>query len=160
MAVLTAMVHDQSAGRVELGRDGAPKLVYRLNDADRDQLVLGLRGAARILFAAGAREVILPSVPPVRIVRPVDVDVIHRDVVAPHRIPITSVHPMGTMPFGDDPARSVVKSTGEHHQIAGLFVLDGSLFPTSIGVPPQISIYTFARHLVRHVVARARSAPG
>jgi choline dehydrogenase-like flavoprotein len=64
------------------------------------------------------------------------------------------VHPLGTLAFGDDPRRSVVKSSGEHHQVEGLFVLDGSLFPTSIGVPPQISIYTFARHLSRFVVER------
>ncbi|MBN2194239.1 MAG: hypothetical protein JW751_15590 [Polyangiaceae bacterium] len=47
-----------------------------------------------------------------------------------------------------------MRSTGEHHQIAGLFFLDGSLFPTGLGVPPQISIDTFARHLCPHVVAR------
>jgi choline dehydrogenase-like flavoprotein len=36
-------------------------------------------------------------------------------------------------------------------------VADGSLFPTSLGGPPQISIYAFALHLAPHVVARARS---
>jgi choline dehydrogenase-like flavoprotein len=56
--------------------------------------------------------------------------------------------------FGDD--RSAPWSnTGEHHQLRGLFVLDGSLFPTSIGGPPQIPIYTFSRHLSRHVAERA-----
>ena len=63
---------------------------------------------------------------------------------------------MGTMRLGEDPKTSVVKSTGEHHSVRGLFVLDGSLFPTSIGVPPQISIYAFARHLARHAIERAR----
>ena len=63
---------------------------------------------------------------------------------------------MGTMRLGEDPRASVVKSTGEHHQVNGLFVLDGSLFPTSIGVPPQISIYAFARHLAQYVIERAR----
>jgi choline dehydrogenase-like flavoprotein len=63
---------------------------------------------------------------------------------------------MGTLRMGNDPKRSVVKSTGEHHAVRGLFVLDGSLFPTSIGVPPQISIYTFARHLAKHAIERAR----
>jgi choline dehydrogenase-like flavoprotein len=59
--------------------------------------------------------------------------------------------------MGDDPRRAVVKSTGEHHFMKGLFVADGSLFPTSLGGPPQISIYTFALHLSKHVIARARS---
>jgi choline dehydrogenase-like flavoprotein len=63
---------------------------------------------------------------------------------------------MGTLRLGEDPKTSAVKSTGEHHHTRGLFVLDGSLFPTSIGGPPQISIYSFARHLAKHVVDRAR----
>ena len=58
--------------------------------------------------------------------------------------------------MGDDKTRSVVDSTGEHHYVKGLFVADGSLFPTSLGGPPQISIYVFALHLARHAVERAR----
>ena len=57
--------------------------------------------------------------------------------------------------MGDDPRRSVVRSNGEHHAVQGLFVTDGSLFPTSIGVPPQISIYSFARHLAPNAVRAA-----
>jgi choline dehydrogenase-like flavoprotein len=41
--------------------------------------------------------------------------------------------------------------------VQGLFVSDGSLFPTSLGGPPQISIYSFALHLAPNVIARARS---
>ena len=156
MAALTAMVHDETEGRVTLEDDGSPSLWYRMSARDRAQLALGLRGAARILLAAGAREVMLPSVPPVRLTRPIDVDAICADVVGPHKLPILSVHPMGTMRLGDDPQTSTVRSTGEHHQVRGLFVLDGSLFPTSIGVPPQVSIYAFARHLSKHVLARAK----
>jgi choline dehydrogenase-like flavoprotein len=59
--------------------------------------------------------------------------------------------------MGDDPAISVVDSTGEHHDVKGLFVADGSLFPTSLGGPPQISIYTFALHLAPHVIARLKA---
>jgi len=81
---------------------------------------------------------------------------IDRSVLRPHSVPLTAVHPMGTMRMGEDPTTSVVRSTGEHHQLRGLFVADGSLFPTSIGVPPQISIYAFALHLARHVIERAR----
>jgi choline dehydrogenase-like flavoprotein len=82
------------------------------------------------------------------------VDTVPDTVAQPHQIAITSVHPLGTLRMGDDPHRAVVRSTGEHHQLSGLFVLDGSVFPTSIGVPPQISIYAFAKHLTRHVAEK------
>jgi choline dehydrogenase-like flavoprotein len=85
-----------------------------------------------------------------------ELDALDLSFVRPHAVPLTAVHPMGTMRMGDDPASSVVDSTGEHHQLRGLFVADGSLFPTSLGGPPQISIYAFALHLAPHVIARAK----
>jgi choline dehydrogenase-like flavoprotein len=157
MAVLTAMVHDEAEGRVTVDGDGGARISYELGERDRAQLVLGLRGAAHILLAAGAREVVLGSIPPVRIKAAIDLDRISADVVRPHGLQLVSVHPMGTLRMGENPKACVVKSTGEHHFVRGLFVLDGSLFPTSIGVPPQISIYTFAKHLSRHAIERARS---
>jgi choline dehydrogenase-like flavoprotein len=156
MAVLTAMVHDETEGRVTVAHDGAPHLDYRLGHGDRVQLVMGLRAAARILLAAGAREVILGSVPAVSITKSADVSRIDESVVGPNLLPLLSVHPMGTMRMGDEPKMSAVASSGEHHGLRGLFVLDGSLFPTSIGVPPQISIYAFAQHLAKHVIERAK----
>ena len=155
MSVLTAMVHDETEGRVTL-EDGAPKLHYDIGRGDREQLARGLHACARILFAAGAKEVVLASIPALRLSKVSDVDRITTDIVGPHKLPLLAVHPMGTLRMGDDPKKSVVKSTGEHHAVRGLFVLDGSLFPTSIGVPPQISIYTFARHLAKHAIDRAR----
>jgi choline dehydrogenase-like flavoprotein len=155
MAVLTAMVHDETEGRVTL-EEGEPKLNYAIGAGDREQLARGLHACARILFAAGAREVVLAGIPALRLTRPGDVDRITTDIVGPHKLPLLSVHPMGTLRFGEDPKKSAVNSTGEHHRIRGLFVLDGSIFPTSIGVPPQISIYTFARHLSKHAALRAR----
>jgi choline dehydrogenase-like flavoprotein len=155
MSVLTAMVHDETEGRVTLG-DGAPRLDYVMNDADRVQLARGLSACARILFAAGAREVVLATIPALRFTRPDEVDRITPELVLPHKIPLLAVHPMGTLRLGEDPKTSALKSTGEHHHVRGLFALDGSIFPTSIGVPPQISIYGFARHLAKHAVDRAR----
>lgn len=163
LAVLTAMLHDETAGRVWIKRPaglegfaGRPMLRYRMNEGDRQQLIVGLRACARILLAAGAREVVVPAVPPITVRREAEIDRIDGTVVRPHGVPLTAVHPMGTMRLGEDPRRAVVRSTGEHHHLRGLFVADGSLFPTSLGGPPQISIYAFAQHLSRHVVDAAR----
>jgi choline dehydrogenase-like flavoprotein len=100
--------------------------------------------------------VTIPAIPPVRISSTAELDALDLSVVRPHSVPLTAVHPMGTMRMGEDPRASVVRSTGEHHQLRGLFVADGSLFPTSIGGPPQISIYAFALHLAPHIIARAK----
>jgi len=158
LAVLTAMVHDETAGRVTVDSDGRPAIDYVMNDADRAQLAKGLIACARLLFAGGAAEVVIPAIPPVRLKSASELDGLKTDFVRPHGVPITAVHPMGTLRMGDDPRRAVVKSTGEHHFTKGLFVADGSLFPTSLGGPPQISIYSFAHHLAKHMVERAKSS--
>jgi choline dehydrogenase-like flavoprotein len=158
LSVLTPMVHDETSGTVVVDSDGRPVLRYSMIESDRRQLAFGLASCARLLLAAGAREVTIPGVPPVRVATSADVDALDLSRIRPHAVPLTAVHPMGTMCMGDDPRVSVVQSTGEHHQVRGLFVADGSLFPTSLGGPPQISIYSFALHLAPHYVARARGS--
>ncbi|MGA2451167.1 MAG: GMC family oxidoreductase [Polyangiaceae bacterium] len=155
LAVLSAMVHDETPGRVWVDGGGHAILRYAMSDADRRQLARGLAACARLLLAAGAREVTIPAIPS-RTVKTLDeLDRLDMSFVGPHRVPMTAVHPMGGMAMGEDPRRSVVRSTGEHHQVRGLFVADGSLFPTSLGGPPQLTIYALALHLSRHVVERA-----
>jgi choline dehydrogenase-like flavoprotein len=157
LAVLTAMLHDETSGEVLVDDAGRPVLRYSMSPADIGQLAQGLAACARILLAAGAREVTIPAIPSRRVASMRELDGLDLSFVRPHAVPLSAVHPMGTMRMGDDPQASVVRSTGEHHQLRGLFVSDGSLFPTSLGGPPQLSIYAFALHLAPHVVARARS---
>jgi choline dehydrogenase-like flavoprotein len=156
LSVLTAMVHDETSGRVTLDRDGRPSLEYDMSLGDKDQLGQGLAACTRLLFAAGAKEVTIPAIVPINMTRPSELDRLDLGHKDPRDLPLTAVHPMGTMRMGGDPEKSVVSPTGEHHQVRGLFVADGSLFPTSIGVPPQISIYAFALHLSPHVIAATK----
>lgn len=150
LAVLAAMVHDETEGRVYLDGDRV-RLAYQPTPADREQLALGARGAARILLAAGAREVTVPGVPPITVRRERDVAEIDASRFHPHDVPLTAVHPMGTLPMGPDPRASVVDAEGRHHHVRGLWVVDGSIFPTSIGTPPQLSIYAFALKIARAI---------
>ena len=63
---------------------------------------------------------------------------------------------MGGCPLGPDPTRAVVDPTGRHHHLANLHVIDGSLFPTSIGANPQLSIYAIAARLADGLAAALR----
>jgi choline dehydrogenase-like flavoprotein len=156
IAVLTAMIHDESSGRVSLKRDGRAHIEYSLSEGDSHQIALGVRACAKLLFAGGARSVLVPSLPPIELSEPNGIEAIPDSVGRAHHISMAAVHPMGTLAMGDDPRRSVVTSRAEHHQLAGLFVLDGSLFPTSIGGPPQIPIYALSRYLSGAVAERLR----
>jgi choline dehydrogenase-like flavoprotein len=63
---------------------------------------------------------------------------------------------MGGAPLGPDPRRAVADLTGRHHQLANLHVFDGSLFPTSIGTNPQLSIYAIVARLAAGLAHRIR----
>lgn len=52
----------------------------------------------------------------------------------------TSAHIMGTLRMGTDPATSVTDSGGKFHGIDNLYAADGSLFPTSGGMNPSLTI--------------------
>jgi cholesterol oxidase len=56
----------------------------------------------------------------------------------------TTVHPLGGCPMADDPARGVVDDLGRVHGHPGLYVLDGSIVPTALGVNPSKTIAALA----------------
>ncbi len=158
LAVVTAMVHDETSGRVSATSDARPKIHYSMLESDRQQMAKGLVAGARILFAAGAREVTIPAIPPVTLKSAKELDSLDTSFVQPFSVPITAVHPMGGLRMGEDPRTSAVKSTGEHHLVRGLFACDGSVFPTSIGGPPQIGIYSTALRIAGHAVEYAKAS--
>ncbi len=51
-----------------------------------------------------------------------------------------AAHQVGTCRMGNDPANSVVAPDGRVHGIENLFVADGSVLPTSLGVGPALTI--------------------
>ncbi len=156
-SVVAAMLHDETCGRVVLGRGGRLQIQYELNGDDQRALLSGAAACAEILLAAGARQVMVPFASPMRL-KPgqADLGAILQHSYRPLDPLLTSVHPMGTMPLGSDPRRSVVSPEGRHHQVHNLYVVDGSLFPTSLGGPPQISIYVAGRKVARTVASDLR----
>ncbi|MCH1929639.1 GMC family oxidoreductase [Shewanella sp. A25] len=61
--------------------------------------------------------------------------------LAPLKTVVASAHVMGGCPFGEDEKLSMVDSYGQSHYLENLSVMDGSIFPTSLGANPQLSIY-------------------
>jgi choline dehydrogenase-like flavoprotein len=72
---------------------------------------------------------------------------------APHATVLGSSHAQGTVKMGQDPATSVVNERGEAHRVHNLVVCDSSVFPTSCGVNPMLSVLTLARYQGRRLVA-------
>jgi choline dehydrogenase-like flavoprotein len=146
-----AMLHDHTSGRVRQRDAGRLRIDYTLDRSDQAQLGLGLRKAGELLLAAGARQVVIPLGQPVVCTSPDQLEAITPAAVRRSPPALTAVHPMSTLPMGADPRTSVCNGSGRVHAMNNLWVADGSLYPTSIGGPPQLGIYTLAYRVARGI---------
>ena len=129
-------VEDTGSGRVRNVPGLGPQVFYQLNGHDAERIVRGIALTAELMFAAGARRVMLPfdGAPEVCNLAG-STDVLARPVPT-KSIELFTVHLMGTARMSDNPKRGVVDSFGAFHGVPGLFVADASLFPSPIGVNP------------------------
>jgi choline dehydrogenase-like flavoprotein len=153
MQVLIALLRDgfnagSAGGVVKLRDDGTPVLDYPLTPFVWDGARRAFLAMAEIQFAAGATHVS----PAHGFGAPFTSLATAKAAIAafdlrPLYTRVVSAHVMGGAPLGADPSRSVVDLQGRHHHLRNLYVCDGSLFPTSIGANPQLSIYAFAARI-------------
>ncbi|UGA40869.1 GMC family oxidoreductase [Chromobacterium haemolyticum] len=73
---------------------------------------------------------------------------------------VVSAHVMGGLAMSGDADSGVVDEWGRHWQLGNLTVVDGSVFPSSVGANPQLSVYAFALRSVAALLQRMRGAGG
>ncbi|WP_211719368.1 GMC oxidoreductase [Nocardiopsis sp. MG754419] len=66
-----------------------------------------------------------------------------------------TVHPLGGVRPGPDPATSVVDEAGEAHGHPGLYVMDGAVLPAATGVNPSATILAAAERAIETVIRRS-----
>lgn len=139
-----ALIEDTSRGRVINLPFGQTIATYHLNEMDFKLALRAIALLAEIYFAAGAKRVYLPLQKLHEIHSIDDIRKVYEYPVKLTDLELMTVHVMGTAQMGTDTTRSVVDAHGEMHDVPGLFVADASVFPTSIGVNPQITIMALA----------------
>lgn len=143
LSLLRDGFHEESQGGcVTLNDSGGPVIDYPITGYVTDGIRRALKTMAEIQFAAGAKRV-----------RPVHsqshyastLQEAHQQIDAlplrTNSVRLGCAHVMGGLAMGADPQTSATDSLGRFHQLENLSVMDGSLFPTSIGANPQLSIY-------------------
>jgi choline dehydrogenase-like flavoprotein len=145
IALLIDGHHDDPGGDVAVNGDGRVQLHYPFRPELREAAIDAIGDMARIQLAAGAREVVTLHETPLVIRSEADIARVRDAPFGPNRHTLFSAHQMGGAAMGGDASRSVVDARGRHHEIENLWVVDGSVFPTSLGVNPQLSIYAHAR---------------
>ena len=126
----------EETNRVELDADlcdadgiPAPKVHYRIGENSKRLMEFQVARAEESLMAAGAVE-----------------------TTAANLLRYSGWHLMGTARMGDDPATSVVDRNQRAHDVANLYIVDGSVFVTSSGVNPTNTIAALALRTASHIV--------
>ena len=162
-AVFGVLLRDRDGGEVRIDRDGEPVVRYQLSPYDLGHLRVGIEGAAQMHEAAGAQRIFSsqsewvayePGAAGARGSR----ERFMRDAdacgYAAGRLQLGSFHIMGSARMGGSPATSACDPNAQTWDVRDLYVLDGSAFPTSSGVNPQISIQAIAHMAARGLAAR------
>jgi choline dehydrogenase-like flavoprotein len=145
----------EEGGAVSLRSDGRVKIEYPIRPEIWEALREGNKALARAQFAAGASTVYSLHEGPVVMRGEADVALLDRAPWEPLRVAVFSAHAMGGCAMGRDPERSVVDSRLKIHWLDNVFVVDGSVFPTSVGVNPMESILGIAHWAAEHVSGAA-----
>jgi choline dehydrogenase-like flavoprotein len=156
LALMRDGFHDQSrGGKIKLRGDGSPVLDYPLTDYVMDGARRALLSMMEIQFAAGATKVL----PLHEMAQPYTSWAQARDALStlpikPMLTKVVSAHVMGGCGLASTEKLGVARPDGVHWQIENLSIHDGSLFPTSIGANPQLSIYGVVNRLAQDLATR------
>jgi choline dehydrogenase-like flavoprotein len=148
--------HDKSrGGKVKLRGDGSAVLDYPLTDYVMDGARRALLSMMEIQFAAGARQVLpLHEMAQPYTAWPQARDAVNALPMKPLLTKVVSAHVMGGCGLGGQEKLGVIRPDGVHWQLENLSVHDGSIFPTSIGANPQLSIYGAVNRLAQGLVKK------
>jgi choline dehydrogenase-like flavoprotein len=160
ISLVGILLRDRFGGRVFVNRAGLPIIDYRVSKYDQRHVRRGVEGAARVLLAAGAREIFstqnrVVSFKPGGREKLADwLTRVDRVGYGSSQTIYFTFHQMGTCRMGSRRSTSVVNGEGETHEVRDLFVADGSLFPSASGVNPMMTIAALAHYVAQGIKAR------
>jgi choline dehydrogenase-like flavoprotein len=136
---------DSPGGTVQLNGDGAPVLDYPITDFVWDGVRRSWLAMAELQFAAGAKRVYIVHEQCEGYASLAEAKAgIGKLPLKNQLARVVSAHVMGGCGMAADGKQGVTDVWGRHRRLGNVTVCDGSLFPTSIGANPQLSVYGLA----------------
>jgi hypothetical protein len=125
-----------------------------MNDGDVMRMQRGMEILSEVFLRAGATKVMPMAVGCEEIDGEEGLAKLRKMRLRAGDFEVSAFHPLGTCRMGTDPARSCVGPDGAAHDVAGLWVADGSTIPSSLGVNPQMTIMALALRSAEAIDAR------
>jgi len=146
------MVSDLSRGSVH-ERAGLTQIRYFLNADDVATFKRGIELLCELYWAAGAK-VVYPPIDGIAELHEGDLRTVRECELDPRALTLLAFHPLGTARADARPGHGVVDENLKVRGVEGLYLGDGSVVPSSIGVNPQITIMALATRLAYHLLGR------
>ncbi len=147
------MISDKGEGTVGATSQGRAAISYTFDEHDVDRIKAGMVVTAEVLMAGGAKQVFGPvhGLGVHDSVASFEKAIASRTI---HDFALYAAHPMGSCRMGSDPQKSVIGPTAEAHALPGLYLADSSIFPTSLGVNPQLTTMAMATAIAEDFLGR------
>jgi choline dehydrogenase-like flavoprotein len=157
-APFISVARDHGEGQVVLDEHGRAVARWSFSDAlDARMFRRAMVELAKLQRAAGAREIVTLYQRPLIWREGDDFDAflaeIEKGSLDANDVAAFTAHQMGSCRMGSDPADSVADGRGELHDAKGVWIGDGSAFPTAPGVNPMISIMSLAHRTAANITA-------
>jgi choline dehydrogenase-like flavoprotein len=156
LGVFGGLIHDDGGGTVHGSPWREPIVTYKMSKRDRAQMTIAIRLMAEIYFDAGAREAYLPILG-LAPVTPDTLGSLDLDRIPGRHIECASQHPLGSCRMGTDRKHSVVNPDGRLWDLDNVWVADGSVLPTSLGVNPQLTVMAMSLRIARGIAEAGAS---
>jgi choline dehydrogenase-like flavoprotein len=148
---------ESTGGQVIMNKYGLPKLDYPMTPYVWEGIKTSIELMSKAFFEIGATEV-LPlhkDAIPIDNFEKVPME-LSKLAMEKHKVKLFSAHVMGGCQMGKEAHNSVIDENGKHHEFQNLWVMDGSIFPTSIGANPMESILGFSQRFATQLANKIR----
>lgn len=145
---------DDPTGRIRVEASGRLLIDYTLDEEQVRRLRQAAKSAARLYLAAGAREVVVPTIPAISIRSQRDLTRIDTMDLRPASAPLISAHQQGTVRFAANRSDGGADPDGRVYGAKDVYVFDSSGFPSSASSHTMTPIITIARYLSQRLLSR------
>lgn len=158
--------HCYEKNEIIIDNEGNPIIHYSLSKEDEKMLLIGLERQIRILYARGAKFIILGhSRFPMFYCEQENsaeklneyITAIWKEGVVYNRMNVFSAHQMSSCRIASSSENGPTSPTGELYECENLFIADGSVLPTSLGINPMITIEAMSHMISKNVLQKLQT---